>query len=142
MRIRLTRRAVVLGGTATISAMAIAPALAAPAEVFRVAGRVKWFDASKGYGFIRFDGGLSDALIHQRCLATSGFETAHEGATIVVDVMRRSRGLQASRVCTMGPEPMGPPAPRLHRLVAQSRQAAETAGRVARLGVGDIARDH
>ena len=117
MTIRLTRRAVMLGGTATICAMAISPTLAAAAEVFRVEGRIKWCDASKGYGFIRFDDQLSDALIHQRCLATSGFETAYEGATVVVDVMRRSRGLQASRVHTMGPEPMGPPAPRLHRLV-------------------------
>ena len=37
-------------------------------EVFEVAGAIKWFDASKGYGFIVPDNGLGDILLHVTCL--------------------------------------------------------------------------
>jgi len=38
------------------------------AEIFEIAGSIKWFDASKGYGFIVPDNGLPDVLLHVTCL--------------------------------------------------------------------------
>ena len=40
----------------------------ASVEVFEIAGSIKWFDVSKGYGFIVPDNGLADVLLHVTCL--------------------------------------------------------------------------
>src|SRR5688500_11608080 len=47
-------------------------------EVFEIAGTIKWFDASKGYGFIIPDNGLTDILLHVTCLRAGGYQTAYE----------------------------------------------------------------
>lgn len=73
----------------------------ATVDVVEIAGRIKWFDASKGYGFIEPDGGLPDVLLHVTCLRRDGFETAYEGARIVCEALNRPRGLQAFRVISM-----------------------------------------
>ena len=70
-------------------------------EVFVVAGTIKWFDVSKGFGFVVPDDDLSDILLHVSCLRDDGFQTAHEGARIVCEVVRKTRGLQAFRVLSM-----------------------------------------
>ena len=41
-------------------------------EVFEIAGSIKWFDVSKGYGFIVPDNGLADVLLHVTCLRAGG----------------------------------------------------------------------
>ena len=46
-------------------------------EVFEIAGTIKWFDVSKGYGFIVPDNGLADILLHVTCLRAGGFQTAY-----------------------------------------------------------------
>ena len=53
-------------------------------DVFEVAGVIKWFDASKGFGFIVPDNGLGDILLHVTCLRAGGFQTAYEGARSVL----------------------------------------------------------
>ncbi|GBF27262.1 cold shock-like protein CspA [bacterium MnTg02] len=73
----------------------------AAVDVFEVAGAIKWFDASKGYGFIVPDNGLPDILLHVTCLRRDGFQTAYEGARVVCEVLRRPKGLQAFRMITM-----------------------------------------
>ena len=70
-------------------------------EVFEVSGSVKWFDPSKGYGFIVPDEDLPDVLLHVTCLRHCGFQTACEGARMVCEVVRSSKGLQAVRICSM-----------------------------------------
>ena len=70
-------------------------------EVFEVSGSVKWFDPSKGYGFIVPDENLPDVLLHVSCLRNGGFQTACEGARVVCEVVRSSKGLQAVRICSM-----------------------------------------
>jgi cold shock CspA family protein len=65
-------------------------------EVFEIAGMIKWFDASKGYGFIVPDNGLPDILLHVTCLRAGGFQTAYEGARVHCEVLRRPKGIQAS----------------------------------------------
>lgn len=70
-------------------------------EVFAVAGAIKWFDVSKGFGFVVPDEDLPDILLHVSCLRDDGYHTAHEGARIVCEVVKKSRGLQAFRVLSM-----------------------------------------
>jgi cold shock CspA family protein len=65
-------------------------------EVFELSGTIKWFDVQKGYGFIAPDNGLADVLLHVTCLRAGGYQTAHEGARVHCQVLRRPRGMQAS----------------------------------------------
>ncbi len=71
------------------------------AGVFEIAGAIKWFDVSKGFGFIVPDGDYPDVLLHVTCLRRDGFQTALEGARIVCEVVERERGLQAFRVLSI-----------------------------------------
>jgi CspA family cold shock protein len=68
----------------------------------RISGRVKWFDAGKGYGFIVPDDatqtGLRDVLLHVTSLRSSGREDALEGSLIVCDVVKRPKGWQVSEI--------------------------------------------
>lgn len=71
-------------------------------DVIEVAGAIKWFDASKGYGFIvPDDAGMEDVLLHVTCLRAGGYQTAYEGARVVVEVLDRPKGLQAFRIVSM-----------------------------------------
>ena len=71
------------------------------ASVIELSGVIKWFDVSKGYGFIVPDNGLPDILLHVTCLRRDGFQTAYEGARVVCEVLQRPRGLQAFRILSM-----------------------------------------
>ena len=71
------------------------------ASVIELTGVIKWFDVSKGYGFIVPDNGMPDILLHVTCLRRDGFQVAYEGARVVVEVLQRVRGLQAFRVVSM-----------------------------------------
>lgn len=70
-------------------------------DVLVVHGAIKWFDVSKGFGFVVPDEDLPDVLLHVSCLRDDGYQTAHEGARIVCEVVRKLRGLQAFRVLSM-----------------------------------------
>jgi CspA family cold shock protein len=70
-------------------------------SVIELTGTIKWFDVAKGYGFIIPDNGLPDVLLHVTCLRRDGFQTAYEGARVVVEALQRPRGLQAFRVLSM-----------------------------------------
>lgn len=73
-----------------------------PVDVLEIAGVIKWFDVSKGYGFIVPDkDGLADVLLHVTCLRRDGYQTAHEGARVVCEVLDRPKGLQAFRILSM-----------------------------------------
>jgi cold shock protein len=89
-----------------------------PLEVVEVSGRIKWFDVAKGFGFIVPDNGLPDVLLHVTCLRRDGFQTANEGAHIVVEAVQRPRGLQALRVVSLDQStalhPSELPMPRTH----------------------------
>jgi CspA family cold shock protein len=68
----------------------------------RISGRVKWFDAGKGYGFVVPDDpsqtGSRDVLLHVTSLRNMGRESALEGSTIVCDVVKRPKGWQVSDI--------------------------------------------
>ncbi len=87
--------------TANKTATAITDEEGLPTEVIVVAGAIKWFDVSKGFGFIVPDDDLADVLLHVSCLRDDGYQTAHEGARIVCEVVSRTRGLQAFRILSM-----------------------------------------
>jgi CspA family cold shock protein len=80
------------------------------AGLIEIAGRVKWFDVGKGYGFIVSDGGEGDVLVHVTILRRDGFSTLFEGARVVAEAQRRDRGWQVFRVLSVS-EGEGPPPP-------------------------------
>ena len=60
-------------------------------------GKVKWFNAEKGYGFIeREDGG--DVFVHFSAIQTEGFKTLEEGQAVSFDIVEGNRGPQAANV--------------------------------------------
>lgn len=67
-----------------------------PARVYH--GRIKWFDATRGFGFIIPDDGTSDILIHFSVLREHGRRMLPEGATVVCEAVDRNRGLQATHI--------------------------------------------
>ncbi|MBP0618090.1 cold-shock protein [Jiella mangrovi] len=66
-----------------------------------VSGHIKWFDASKGFGFIVPDDDGPDILLHVTCLRRDGYGAAPEGARLVCEVQRGDKGLQAFRILSM-----------------------------------------
>ena len=88
-------------------------------ESVRISGRVKWFDAGKGYGFIVPDDasltGLKDVLLHVTSLRQSGRETAPEGSMITCDVVKRPKGWQVSEIVELDETTASPPSERPHR---------------------------
>jgi CspA family cold shock protein len=91
------------------------------ANVIELSGAIKWFDVSKGYGFIVPDNGMPDILLHVTCLRRDGYQVAHEGARVVCEVLQRPRGLQAFRILSMDDStavhPAQMPPPRTHVIV-------------------------
>ena len=71
------------------------------ADIFEVSGSIKWFDPSKGYGFIVPDENLPDIFLHLTCLRRGGFQTVLEGSRVVCEVLRRPQGLLALRITAM-----------------------------------------
>ena len=104
-------------------------------ESVRISGRVKWFDAGKGYGFIVPDDasqtGLRDVLLHVTSLRSAGREGALEGSIIVCDVVKRPKGWQVSEIVDLD-ETAAPPRDE------RPRRAFEGDGR----GHGGLRRDH
>jgi CspA family cold shock protein len=63
----------------------------------RVTGTVKWFNASKGYGFIERQGG-PDVFVHFTAIQTDGFRTLQEGQRVEFSIEKGPKGLQAANV--------------------------------------------
>ena len=61
-------------------------------------GSVKWFDATRGFGFIVGEAGEGDILVHFSVLRDHNRRTLPEGTRVVCEVVARDRGLQAQRV--------------------------------------------
>jgi len=68
------------------------------ADSIELRGRVKWFNAVKGYGFLALEGDDSDAFLHVTTLRQSGHEDVKPGATVVCAGMRGPKGWQVMKV--------------------------------------------
>lgn len=66
-------------------------------ETARVTGTVKWFNNSKGYGFVSREGG-DDVFVHYSAIEGEGFRTLTEGQQVEFEVEQGPKGLQAVRV--------------------------------------------
>ena len=63
----------------------------------RVAGTVKWFNDSKGFGFIEQEGG-SDVFVHHSAIQAEGFKSLKEGQAVTMEVTQGQKGAQAENV--------------------------------------------
>ena len=61
-------------------------------------GKVKWFKAEKGYGFITVEGQSKDIFVHFSAIQADGFKTVNEGQQVEFDVVSGARGDQAANV--------------------------------------------
>ena len=78
------------------------------------AGKVKWFNDLKGFGFIEPDGGGPDVFAHFSAIDMDGFKTLKEGARVSYEVNQGPKGLLAIKIRTEGAD----------GLAAQAQQAA------------------
>ncbi|WP_445491091.1 cold-shock protein [Niallia sp. 03133] len=60
-------------------------------------GKVKWFNAEKGFGFIESTEG-QDVFVHFSAIQTEGFKTLEEGQEVTFEIVEGNRGPQASNV--------------------------------------------
>jgi CspA family cold shock protein len=63
----------------------------------RVKGKVKWFNDSKGFGFIEQEGG-KDVFVHYSALQGDGYKSLSEGQEVEFEVTEGKKGLQATNV--------------------------------------------
>lgn len=63
----------------------------------KVKGRVKWFNAEKGFGFIEQESG-SDVFVHHTAIQVDGFKTLDEGQEVEFVIAQGPKGLQANDV--------------------------------------------
>lgn len=63
----------------------------------KVTGKVKWFNNSKGYGFIGQDGG-PDVFVHYSAIVADGYKTLQEGDSVEFEITEGQKGPQAANV--------------------------------------------
>ena len=63
-------------------------------------GTVKWFNESKGFGFIEQDGG-QDVFVHHSAITADGFRTLQEGERVSFDVVEGAKGPAAENVVSL-----------------------------------------
>jgi len=96
-----------------------------PEEMAPITGRVKWFDATRGFGFLVCDEIEGDVLLHFSVLREHGRRSVPEGAVIECVPVKLDRGFQAKRVISIDTSLALPQAPR------SSMPAGERADRKA-----------
>jgi len=66
----------------------------------RVQGTVRWFNATKGYGFIEHEGG-EDVFVHYSAIESEGYRSLNEGQKVEFTIQEGPKGLQASNVIAL-----------------------------------------
>ena len=61
-------------------------------------GKVKWFDSTKGFGFIAPDDGSKDVFAHHTAIAGDGYKSLQEDQAVTFDVTEGAKGPQASNI--------------------------------------------
>jgi len=65
-------------------------------------GTVKWFNPSKGFGFVAPDGGGKDVFVHVSALERSGLHTLDDGERVEVELVQGKKGVEARRITPLG----------------------------------------
>lgn len=65
-------------------------------------GKVKWFNETKGYGFIEPEGGGADVFVHYTAIKAEGFRKLTEGQSVSFEMQEGPKGFHASEVVTTG----------------------------------------
>lgn len=68
----------------------------------RTSGTVKWFNETKGFGFITRDDGQKDCFVHHSAIQGSGFKSLVEGDRVEFDVVQADKGPAAENVTKVG----------------------------------------
>jgi CspA family cold shock protein len=68
----------------------------------RTTGTVKWFNDTKGFGFITPEGGAKDCFVHQSAIQTNGYRSLAEGDRVEFDVVQGQKGPAAENVTKLG----------------------------------------
>ena len=68
----------------------------------RTTGTVKWFNDTKGYGFITPQDGQQECFVHHSRIQGRGFRTLHEGEQVEFDLVETDRGQSAENVVRLG----------------------------------------
>lgn len=66
-------------------------------------GQVKWFNESKGFGFIKPDNGESDLFVHFKNIVGDGFKTLQEGDKVNYEAKKGAKGMEAHNVKVVSP---------------------------------------
>lgn len=61
-------------------------------------GTVKWFNDSKGFGFIEQEGGGDDVFVHYAAIQSAGYKSLNEGDAVTFEIEQDAKGLRAANV--------------------------------------------
>ena len=61
-------------------------------------GTVKWFNDSKGFGFIEQEGGGEDVFVHHSAIEADGYRSLKEGQKVTFEITKEAKGLRAANV--------------------------------------------
>ncbi|GAB2661365.1 transcription antiterminator/RNA stability regulator CspE [Vibrio panuliri] len=67
----------------------------------KMTGSVKWFNETKGFGFISQDNGGADVFVHFRSIVSEGFKTLTEGQKVSFEIEQGQKGPQAANVVAL-----------------------------------------
>ena len=69
-----------------------------PSTAVAVSGKVKWFDDTKGFGFVASDDGGKDVFVHASAVEAAGMRTLNEGQKVSFDIQPDARGAKAANL--------------------------------------------